>query len=202
MEISRKEFTDLIIFDGTEAAFKFLKERFEPYLQTRIVNYLKFKNCPDPEDCGEDVQQLTWGAVYIEIEKFRREQKENAFVNTAGWLFRIQRRYCIKDILKHIRERNSVSLEEFNQPDIIDLRFADDYPFTNSIESQLYRKEKLRAIRKYVLTLPKPQVTAFELFINDFTHREIAFFLGVTPECSRQWISRAARNIRRNFNKF
>ena len=194
-------FTDLIKDEGTEAAFQALKANFDVGIGRNIISYLKFKRCPEPYYCGEDVRQLTWNAVFIDIEKYRRGEKQEDYVNPAGWLFKIQRRFCIKDILKHIRERNNISLEEYDNPDFIDERYSIIHPFNSLVESQFYRREQLSCVRRYILTLPEPQITAFELFINDFTHKEIAFFLDIAPELSRQWISRAVRKIKQKISK-
>lgn len=195
---SGADLTSLINIHGVDYAFRELIIRFDPVVTTDIVNYLGFKNCPDPGPHGEDVRQLTWKAVYLDIEKYHRGDKNSDYINPAAWLFRIRRRFCIQDIYRHIQERKILSLDQEDFSELRDETQFTVHPFINSpVESKHYAKEVLEFVRAYFFNLPKEQKIAFELFINGFTHKEIAFFLEITPERSRQWISRAARRIKR-----
>lgn len=197
-------FTKLIVTQGTEATMSELKSQYDEIISKDILKYLRQKYCPDPYFCRDEILQLTWGAVFIDIEKFRQGAKSEEYRNPAGWIFRIQRRFCIKDILKHIRVRDQkvFSIEDLNNPDLADERDSIIFPFDNSIESRHYKAEVLKLIRSEILSLPPSQMTAFELFINDFSHKEIAFFLNIKEELSRQWISRIIRKIKIKTDKF
>lgn len=196
------EFTELIICHGTEATIEKLKNVFDKDIFKDIFKYLRKKNCPEPYYCAEEIVQLTWKAVYLDIEKYLAGKKNEEYTNPAGWIFRIHRRYCIKDILSHIRtDQRFVSLDALINVDIIDQRNNLIPPFNNHIESQHYRQEILNIVRSEIFNLPHPKLIAFELFINGFEHKEIAFFLDIEPVCSRQWISRTLRIINRRINK-
>jgi hypothetical protein len=66
------------------------------------------------------------------------------------------------------------------------------------VESQFYAKELLKNVRASVAGLPHAKKLALELYMNGFTHNEIAICLEITPVLSRQWIRRSIRIIRKN----
>jgi DNA-directed RNA polymerase specialized sigma24 family protein len=198
MEFSGADLTNLIKMKGADGALEELILRFNSAVRADISSYLGFKRCSDPISHGDDVCSLTWQAVYRDITKYCRGEKAADYQNPAAWLFRIRRRLCIKHILVHIRERNIVSIDPTVYAHLPDKKQFADSPFIdNPVESQFYARESLANVRACVSSLSKGKQLAIELYMNGFTHKEIAICLEITPDLSRQWIIRVIRIIRK-----
>ena len=197
-DLTCESFSELITTKKINHVIEVLMKEFDKLISDDIFRVLKYHKCPDPLDHKDEIKQLTWLAIYIDIEKYRSGQKDKDYTNPVGWVFRIQRRFCIKHLIRCKREQLLLTWDDTilqNYPD--NKQYTNSFFKNNPIESKYFKKEVLEYAREYFYNQPKEQRIAFELYLNDFQHDEIAFFLNIKTSLSRQWISRGIREIRK-----
>jgi RNA polymerase sigma factor (sigma-70 family) len=188
-DFTGEELTALISTEGPETALMQMYSRFNKILSKRVIRVLTRKRCSDPISHAEDISQLSWMTVISDFKRYHEGLKSEPYLNPLGWLITISQHLCYQHAKKELPLiSENVSLD-------FDLIDENSYLSRKSHERDLESKE---TIERILDRLPEESKTIVRLFIDGYTHKEIAERLNTTPDSSRQRVSRAMRQIRKS----
>ncbi len=154
---------------GNAKAQKELYETFAPRFMTVCLRYLKDRAW------AEDTLIESFMKIYSEIHKYRDMGSFEA------WMYRITVNQCLMELRK-----NKIFNMVFN-PNLHDQEYSID------ALDQLYEEDILKCIEQ----LPMGCRTVFNLFvIEGYSHKEIAYKLGVSEGTSKSQLNLAKKKLR------
>jgi RNA polymerase sigma factor (sigma-70 family) len=160
--------------NGDGSSFKVIYEASAPYVYTIVRNYIK------DEEYRRDIMQEIYAAVFVSISNF--DESKGSF---KGWIAKI----AVVNCIAHLRKSSKLSfdfsltkVEEIAEHDVLKL-------------DELSQAE----IESLLSEMPAGYKTIFLLnVIDDYTHKEIAEMLKITPETSRSQLMRGIHWIKKN----
>lgn len=183
------------VSENNSEANEILYEKYKPIivsLSKKMINY-----CPNSGNDLNDLIQEGMIALNFAIETFD-DCKEATFYTYANTC--IKRRLVSEVIkskrLKHKFLNESVSLEQVNEEteiSIENLLGDNSYNPEQILINYEVNKELIEKIRK---SLTEREEQVFDLKINDFTYKEIAEILELTPKAVDNTIQRIKNKIR------
>ncbi len=148
--------------------------------------YLCYRYVNDMDE-ARDLMHDGMIKVFDSLKKYRHTG------SFEGWV----RRIVLNNMLDYLRRKNKMSLSEN-----LDYRPEN----TNEMERQFEvecTKMKAEMILNLIKKLPYAYKLVFNLYvIEDFTHREIAEFLGISENTSKSNLSKAKQRLRELYHKY
>jgi RNA polymerase sigma-70 factor (ECF subfamily) len=145
---------------------------------------------------AEELAQEVFLRVYRSRETYRAEAR------FSTWLYRIATNLGVNHArdTRHERSASTVYLDETDSetgttPDVADA--------TPSAETDLLRKERMQAIRQYVLALPERQKIAVLMHkYEDMDYKQIGEVLKLSESATKSLLFRAYQTLRVNLKGF
>jgi RNA polymerase sigma factor (sigma-70 family) len=160
--------------NGDSSAFKMIYNASAAYVYAIVKNYLK------DEEYRRDIMQEIFAAVFTSINNFDIEKG-----SFKGWVAKIAVVNCIGHLRKSSKLQFDFSLtkvEEIAEEDALKL-------------DELSQVE----IETMLIEMPQGYKTIFLLnVIDDYSHKEIAAMLNISPETSRSQLMRGIHWIKKN----
>ena len=175
---------------GDEAAFNFLAEKYH-----RPIHYFLFRMVRN-QAIAEELAQEVFLRVYRSRQSYRAEAR------FSTWLYRIATNLAVNYArdTKYERTARTVYLDAPDEltgttPDV-----ADDEP---SVEQNLLRKERMKAIRTHVMALPERQRMAVLMHkYQGMDYHEIGEVLKLSESATKSLLFRAYQTLRGKLKEF
>ncbi len=175
---------------GDESAFNYLAEKYH-----RPIHHFLYRMVRN-QAIAEELAQEVFLRVYRSRESYRAEAK------FTTWLYRIATNLAVNHArdTKHERAVQNVYLDAPDEqtgtrPDV-----ACDEP---SVEQQLLREERMKAIRAQVMALPERQRMAVVLHkYQGMDYREIGQVLKLSESAVKSLLFRAYQTLRETLKEF
>jgi RNA polymerase sigma-70 factor (ECF subfamily) len=180
----------LRVRDGDDAAFNYLVERY----RRAIISFM-FRMVHNTAIAEELSQE-----VFLRVYRSRTSYSADAKFTT--WLYRIATNLAVNHARdnKHERPEEKSSLDEINAETGLSMDVADGKP---SVEQEILRRERLRAIRKQVDALPERQRMAVMMHkYQELDYRQIAEVLHLSESATKSLLFRAYESLRESLKDF
>jgi RNA polymerase sigma-70 factor (ECF subfamily) len=175
---------------GNMAAFDVLLAKY----RKQIVHFM-FRMVRN-QAVAEELAQEVFLRVYRSRETYRAEAR------FSTWLYRIATNLGVNHArdTRHERTASTVYLDEpdaetGSRPDVADL--------TPTVEADLLRNERMRAIREHVLALPERQKTAVVMHkYEGMDYKQIGEVLKLSESATKSLLFRAYQTLREKLKDF
>ena len=175
---------------GDDAAFDYLVQKYRrPMLN---FMYRMARNAAAAEDLAQE--------VFLRVYRSRSSYEASAKFTT--WLYRIATNLAVNHArdTRHDRPEHMVSLDEPDEETGSTLDVADRTP---SVEQELLRRERLRAIRQKVESLPERQRVAVVMHkYQQMDYKQIAEVLKLSESATKSLLFRAYETLREQLKEF
>lgn len=171
-----------------EEAFSEVVGRYEKFVYSAV--FAELKNADD----AFDVSQEVFIRLYNAAGGFRCDS------TLKTWLYRMCKN-CSYDYMRKYYKHKAVSLtyKDENEETTEDIDIVSE----ETPEGELLRKEKIRAVREAVLSLPEEQRDVIVLReFEDMQYSEIAELLGISEGTVKSRISRAREHLKKVLENF
>lgn len=180
----------LRVREGDEACYNFLVEKY----RKPIIHFM-FRMVGN-QAIAEELAQEVFLRVYRSRQTYRAEAR------FSTWLYRIGRNLGVNYArdTKYERSAQTVYLDQADPetgttPDVADL--------TPSVEQDLVREERMRAIREHVLALPERQRTAVLMHkYQGMDYKQIGEVLRLSESATKSLLFRAYQTLRERLKDF
>jgi RNA polymerase sigma-70 factor (ECF subfamily) len=145
---------------------------------------------------AEELAQEVFLRIYRSRETYRAEAR------FSTWLYRIATNLGVNHArdTKHERTASTVYLDE---PDAETGTTPDVADQTPSVEADMLRRERMKAIRQHVLALPERQKTAVLMHkYEGLDYREIGEVLKLSESATKSLLFRAYQTLREKLKEF
>jgi len=171
--------------EGDNTAFGQLWGRYEARVLSLCRHYLDSPH-RDPALDANDLAKETFIRALHNLERYEDRSQENRGFET--WLLEIAKHLCL-DLLARQRRRRQW-LHEGQ-----DARLA-EHPDSRMLPARLVEeREILRLVAQEINALPDIHRLPFKLFLEEYSHREIAERLGISTENAMLRVHRARRSL-------
>ena len=180
----------LRVRDGDDGAFNYLVERY----RRPMISFM-FRMVHNAAIAEELAQE-----VFLRVYRSRANYAADAKFTT--WLYRIATNLAVNHARDHKHERpeEKASLDEVNEETGLSIDLADGRP---SVEQELLRRERLRAIRQRVEALPERQRIAVMMHkYQELDYRQIAEVLHLSESATKSLLFRAYETLRESLKDF
>ena len=180
----------LRVRDGDDAAFNYLVARYRRAMISFM--YRMVHNAAIAEELSQE--------VFLRVYRSRAGYTADAKFTT--WLYRIATNLAVNHARdnKHERPEEKSSLDEINGETGLAMDVADGKP---SVEQEILRSERLRAIRKQVDALPERQRMAVMMHkFQELDYRQIAEVLHLSESATKSLLFRAYESLRESLKDF
>ena len=180
----------LRVREGDDSGFSLLIEKY----RKQMVHFM-FRMTRN-QAVAEELAQEVFLRVYRSRQTYRAEAK------FSTWLYRIATNLGVNHArdTKHERTAPTVYLD---QPDPETGTSPDVPDSTPSVEQDLVREERMRAIRQHVMALPERQRTAVLMHkYQDMDYKEIGAVLKLSESATKSLLFRAYQTLRENLKDF
>ena len=180
----------LRVREGDDAAFGFLIEKYR-----RPIIHFMFRMVHN-QAVAEELAQEVFLRVYRSRESYRAEAK------FSTWLYRIATNLGVNHArdTKHERTAQNVYLD---QPDPETGTTPDVADLTPSVEQDLVRQERMRAIQQHVMALPERQRTAVLMHkYQGLDYKQIGEVLRLSESATKSLLFRAYQELREKLKDF
>ncbi|HEX3659985.1 MAG TPA: RNA polymerase sigma factor [Acidobacteriaceae bacterium] len=180
----------LRVREGDDTGFSFLIEKY----RRPIINFM-FRMVHN-QAVAEELAQEVFLRVYRSRHTYRAEAK------FTTWLYRIATNLGVNHArdTKYERSAQTVYLDQPDAetgttPDVADAR--------TSVEEDLVKDERMRAIRKHVMALPERQRTAVLMHkYQGLDYKEIGAVLKLSESATKSLLFRAYQTLRERLKEF
>ena len=175
---------------GDESGFNYLAEKYH-----RPIIHFLFRMVRN-QAIAEELAQEVFLRVYRSRESYRAEAK------FTTWLYRIATNLAVNHArdTKHERAARNVYLDAPDEETGTTPDVADDEP---SVEQQLLREERMKAIRTHVMALPERQRMAVLMHkYQGMDYREICEVLKQSESATKSLLFRAYQTLREKLKDF
>lgn len=183
-QVSIAAFTDQELVErtrrGDNAAFGELWARHERAVVTLCRRYLHGASA-DPAVDEQDLAADTFIRALHGLDRY--EDRSGEGIHFEAWLLQIGRRVCLKFLQRPRSRAVCVALED---AEIADPRHAALTP-----EQVVEGRHLLRLAAQEINALPAPYRTAFKLFLEEYSQKEISEALGISLAAARKRVERA-----------
>jgi RNA polymerase sigma-70 factor (ECF subfamily) len=180
----------LRVREGDDAAFNYLVERYRRAMISFM--YRMVHNAAIAEELAQE--------VFLRVYRSRASYTADAKFTT--WLYRIATNLAVNHARDNKNERPEVkaSLDETDEDTGLSIDVADDRP---TVEQDILRRERLRAIRKHVEALPERQRMAVMMHkYQELDYRQIAEVLHLSESATKSLLFRAYETLRESLKDF
>jgi len=180
----------LRVRQGDDAGFNFLITKY----QRQIVHFM-FRMVHN-QSVAEELAQEVFLRVYRSRETYRAEAR------FSTWLYRIATNLGVNHArdTKHERAAQNIYLD---QPDPETGSTPDVADATPTVEHELLRDERMRAIRAHVLELPERQRTAVLMHkYQGMDYKQIGEVLKLSESATKSLLFRAYQTLRESLKDF
>jgi RNA polymerase sigma-70 factor (ECF subfamily) len=180
----------LRVREGDDSGFSILIEKY----RKQIVHFM-FRMSRN-QAVAEELAQEVFLRVYRSRQTYRAEAK------FSTWLYRIATNLGVNHArdTKYERTAQNVYLD---QPDPESGTTPDVADSTPSVEQELVRDERMRAIRKHVMALPERQRSAVLMHkYQEMDYKEIGEVLKLSESATKSLLFRAYQTLRENLKDF
>jgi len=180
----------LRVRDGEDAGFDILIEKY----RKAMINFMY--RMVHNQAVAEELAQEVFLRVYRSRATYRAEAK------FTTWLYRIATNLGVNHArdTKYERAAQNVYLD---QPDPETGTTPDVADSTASVEEDLVRDERMRAIRKHVMALPERQRTAVLMHkYQGLDYKEIGQVLKLSESATKSLLFRAYQTLRESLKEF
>jgi RNA polymerase sigma-70 factor (ECF subfamily) len=180
----------LRVRDGDDAAFNYLVERYRRAMIGFM--YRMTHNAAIAEELAQE--------VFLRVYRSRAGYSADAKFST--WLYRIATNLAVNHARDNRNERPEVkaSLDATDEETGLSIDVADDKP---SVEQEIMRRERLKAIRKVVEALPERQRMAVMMHkYQEMDYRQIAELLHLSESATKSLLFRAYESLRESLKEF
>ena len=180
----------LRVREGDDAGFGVLIEKYR-----RPIVHFMFRMVHN-HAVAEELAQEVFLRVYRSRQSYRAEAK------FSTWLYRIATNLGVNHArdTKHERAAQNVYLD---QPDVETGVTPDVADTTPSVEEDLVREEKMRAIRAHVMALPERQRTAVLMHkYQGMDYKQIGEVLRLSESATKSLLFRAYQELREKLKDF
>jgi len=180
----------LRVRDGEEAGYDILIQKY----RKPIINFM-FRMVHN-QAMAEELAQETFLRVYRSRQTYRAEAK------FTTWLYRIATNLAVNHArdTKYERAAQNVYLD---QPDPETGTTPDVADSTASIEEDLVREERMKAIRQHVLALPERQRMAVLMHkYQGLDYKQIGDVLKLSESATKSLLFRAYQTLRETLKEF
>ena len=175
---------------GDESAFNFLAGKYH-----RPIIHFLFRMVRN-QAIAEELAQEVFLRVYRSRESYRAEAK------FTTWLYRIATNLAVNYArdTKHERSAQNLYLDAPDEQSGTTPDVADDEP---SVEQQLLREERMKAIREHVMALPERQRMAVLMHkYQGMDYRQIGEVLKQSESATKSLLFRAYQTLREKLKDF
>ncbi|WP_395140876.1 RNA polymerase sigma factor, partial [Armatimonas sp.] len=170
---------------GENEAFAVLWHRYEPQVMTLCRRYLA-GGAVDPVVDPADIATETFIRALHALDRY--EDRTATGVGFEAWLLEIAKRLCLK-VRERFRRRQQwhggLPHELWEErPGAIPL-----------VQEMIEERELLQFVAEAINALPHLYRQPFKLFLEEYSHKEIAAQLGIRVETAMQRIHRARRQL-------
>jgi RNA polymerase sigma-70 factor (ECF subfamily) len=180
----------LRVREGDDSGFSILIEKY----RKQIVHFM-FRMSRN-QAVAEELAQEVFLRVYRSRQTYRAEAK------FSTWLYRIATNLGVNHArdTKYERTAQNVYLD---QPDPETGTTPDVADSTLSVEQELVREERMKAIRQHVMALPERQRNAVLMHkYQDMDYKEIGEVLKLSESATKSLLFRAYQTLRENLKDF
>lgn len=180
----------LRVREGDDAAYSYLVEKY----RKPIVNFM-FRMAHN-QAIAEELAQEVFLRVYRSRESYRAEAK------FTTWLYRIATNLGVNYArdTKHERTAQNVYLDQPDPESGTTPDLADSRP---TIEHDLVRDERMRAIRQHVMALPERQRAAVLMHkYQGMDYKQIGEVLKLSESATKSLLFRAYQTLRSKLKDF
>jgi RNA polymerase sigma-70 factor (ECF subfamily) len=180
----------LRVRDGDDDAFNYLVGRYRRAMIGFM--YRMVHNAAIAEELSQE--------VFLRV--YRSRTSYSADAKFATWLYRIATNLAANHARDNKQERPEVkaSLDESDEETGLSIDLADGRP---SIEEEILRRERLRAIRRHVEALPERQRMAVMMHkYQELDYRQIAEVLHLSESATKSLLFRAYETLRESLKDF
>ena len=180
----------LRVAKGDDAAFDYLVEKF----RRPIISFM-YRTTHNQATAEELAQE-----VFLRVYRSRESYEASAKFTT--WLYRIATNLAVNNArdTKHERAENQVSLDEPDEESGTTMDVADT---RMTVEQQILRDERMKAIRKVVEALPERQRMAVLMHkYQNMDYKEIATVLKLSESATKSLLFRAYESLRESLKQF
>ena len=171
--------------EGENDAFAVLWHRYEPQVLALCRRYLA-GGAVDPVVDPADIATETFIRALHALDRY--EDRTATGVGFDTWLLEIAKRLCLK-VRERFRRRqqwhSGLSLELWEE------QTGQAPPLLAVVEE----RELLQSVAEAINALPPLYRQPFKLFLEEYSHKEIAALLGIRVETAMQRIHRARRQL-------
>jgi RNA polymerase sigma-70 factor (ECF subfamily) len=175
---------------GDESGFNYLVEKYH-----RAIIHFLFRMVRN-QAIAEELAQEAFLRVYRSRESYRAEAK------FTTWLYRIATNLAVNHARDNRHERATQSVY-LDAPDEETGRTPDVADTELSVEEQLLRDERMKAIRTHVMALPERQRMAVLMHkYQGMDYREIGEVLKLSESATKSLLFRAYQTLRDKLKEF
>ena len=175
---------------GDDAAFNLLVEKYH-----RPMTHFMYRMTHN-QAVAEELAQEVFLRVYRSRETYRAEAR------FSTWLYRIATNLGVNYArdTRHERTAHTVYLDEQDQETGTTPDVADSQP---SVEQDLVRQERMKAIRQHVMALPERQRNAVLMHkYQGLDYRQIGEVLNLSESATKSLLFRAYQTLRERLKEF
>jgi len=175
---------------GDESSFNYLVEKYH-----RPMIHFLFRMVRN-QAVAEELAQEVFLRVYRSRESYRAEAK------FTTWLYRIATNLAVNQArdTKHERSAQTVYLDAPDEESGTTPDVADAVP---SVEAQMLRDERMKAIRDHVMALPERQRMAVVMHkYQGMDYRQIGEVMGMSESATKSLLFRAYQTLRDKLKGF
>ncbi|MGC8549484.1 MAG: RNA polymerase sigma factor [Acidobacteriaceae bacterium] len=180
----------LRVRDGDDAAFSFLVEKYN----RPMIHYMY--RMTHNQAIAEELAQEVFLRVYRSRESYRAEAR------FSTWLYRIATNLGVNHArdTRHERTAHTVYLDERDPETGTTPDVADSSP---TVEQDLVREERMKAIRRHVMALPERQRNAVLMHkYQGLDYRQIGEVLKLSESATKSLLFRAYQTLRERLKGF
>src|SRR5207244_3484525 len=175
---------------GDDSAFDYLVQKYRRPMMSFM--YRMAHNAAAAEDLSQE--------VFLRVYRSRENYEASAKFTT--WLYRIATNLAVNHArdTRHDRPENMASLDEPDEESGQTLDVADD---TLTVEQNIIRQERMKAIRAKVQALPERQRMAVIMHkYQQMDYRQIADVLKLSESATKSLLFRAYETLRQQLKEF
>jgi len=180
----------LRVAQGDDAAFDYLVEKF----RRPIISFM-YRTTHNQATAEELAQE-----VFLRVYRSREGYEASAKFTT--WLYRIATNLAVNNArdTKHERAEAQVSLDEPDEESGSTMDVADSRP---TVEQEILRNERMKAIRNVVEALPERQRMAVLMHkYQNMDYKEIAGVLKLSESATKSLLFRAYESLRESLKQY
>jgi RNA polymerase sigma-70 factor (ECF subfamily) len=180
----------LRVKQGDDAAFNYLVQKYRRAMLSFMFRMAH--NAAAAEDLSQE--------VFLRVYRSRENYEPTAKFTT--WLYRIATNLAVNHArdTKHDRPENMASLDEPDEESGQTMDVADD---TLTVEQNIIRQERMKAIRAKVQALPERQRMAVIMHkYQQMDYRQIAEVLKLSESATKSLLFRAYETLREQLAEF